>query len=109
MVVDVHKLPFVHKLLLQEFSVTRVVDLHFPHHLADDDFKVLVVDLHTLKAVNLLNFIDNVFLNLDRAKDVEDVGRGDCTVGKPHSGLHIVVLLHQDLFCKRNEISLLDS
>ena len=70
---------------------------------------MLVVDLHTLKAVNLLNFIDNVFLNLDRAKDVEDVGRGDCTVGKPHSGLHIVVLLHQDLFCKRNEISLLDS
>ena len=74
-IVGVHELPLVHKLLRQELGVTRVIDLHLPHHLADDDFKVLVIDLHTLETVNRLNLIHNVLLSLYRTEDIEDVGR----------------------------------
>ena len=74
-IVGVHELPLVHKLLWKELGVARIVDLHLPHHLTDDDFKVLVIDLHTLETVNRLNLIHNVLLSLYRTEDIEDVGR----------------------------------
>ena len=64
----------VHELFGQETGVARIHDLDLAHHLADDHFKVLVVDLHTLHAVDFLDLVDDVFLYLDRAEDVEDVG-----------------------------------
>ena len=70
---------------------------------------MLVVDLHTLQTVNRLNLVDDVVLSLDRPEDVEDVGRGDSTVGKPCAGLDVVVLLNQNLLGKRNEVVLLDA
>ena len=108
-VVGIHEIPLVHQFFLQELSVTRVGDLNLAHHLAHDDLKVLVVDLHTLQTVNRLYLVDNIVLSLDWSEDVEDVGRGDASVREPCSGLDVVVLLNQNLLCKRNEIVLLDS
>ena len=42
-------------------------------HLAHDDLDVLVVDAHALQAVDLLNFVDQVLLDLVGAHDGEDV------------------------------------
>ena len=51
-------------LVLQEGRVTGVQDEHLAQHAADDDLDVLVVDLHTLQAVNLLHGVDQVLLHL---------------------------------------------
>jgi hypothetical protein len=43
---------------------------------------VLIVDLHTLQAVNVLNLVNDIVLNGCWALDSQDVGRSDSTVGK---------------------------
>ena len=63
LVVHVHELPLVDDLILEETGVSRVLDLHLVHHLADDDLEVLVVDLHALHTVHLLHLVDDVLLN----------------------------------------------
>ena len=52
-----------------------VLDLHPPHHLPRDDLDVLVVDVHALQPVDLLDFVDEILLQLLLAKDVQDVVR----------------------------------
>ena len=56
-------------------GVARIGDLHLAEHLADDDLDVLVVDLDALEAINLLHFVDQVFLQLLRPADIEDFVR----------------------------------
>ena len=65
---------------------------------------MFVVDLHTLQTIHGLNLIDNVLLSLHRTKDVQDVGRRSTAVGETGTGLHVVVLLNQDLLGGRNLI-----
>src|SRR5690606_16715400 len=43
-----------------EARVAGVGDVHATQHLANDHLDVLVVDLHTLQAVNVLHFINDV-------------------------------------------------
>ena len=46
----------------QEFGVADFLDLHPAHHLADDDFQVLVVDGHALQPVDFLDLVHHVLL-----------------------------------------------
>ena len=62
------ELQSLHKLLRQEAGVTRINNLYLTHHLADNNFKVFVVNLNALHTVNLLNLIHNILLNLCRTK-----------------------------------------
>ena len=101
------KVEFVDDLLFKEAGVARFVNLHFAHHLTDDDLEVLVVDLHTLQAVNVLDLIHDIFLHCRRAFDGKDVGRRDGTVGQRRSGAHVVVFLHEDLFREGHEVMFL--
>ncbi len=105
-VVFVHERAFVDNLLFEEAGVARVKDVDLAHHLAYDYFKVLVVDLHTLHAVHVLNFVDDVFLNGCRSHDVEDVGRSDGTVGEGSTGAYVVVFLNEDLLGQGHEVFL---
>ena len=66
---------------------------------------MLVVDLHALHTVHLLHLIDDVLLHLRRAEDIEDVARGDRTVGQRAAGLHVVVLLNDDLTRQRHQVT----
>ena len=56
-VVLFHELALVDNLLFEEACVARVEDVDFAHHLAYDDFEVLVVDLHTPHAVYILHLV----------------------------------------------------
>ena len=51
------------------------LDLHPPHHLANDHLDVLVVDAHTLEAVDLLNLVDEELRQGLLAEDLQDVVR----------------------------------
>ena len=94
-------------MLLQEAGVARIEDVDLAHHLANDHLEVLIVDLNALHAVNVLHLVDDVLLNGCRAHDVEDVGRGDGTVGQRCAGAHVVVLLYQHLLRQGHQVLLL--
>ena len=65
---------------------------------------MFVVDLHTLQTIHVLNFIHDILLNSCRALDGEDVARRDDTVRERCACTHGVVLLHQDLLGKADEV-----
>ena len=52
-----------------------VIDPYLAHHLTDNHFNVLVVDINALGAVNALNFLDEVVLNGQLAADRKDLVR----------------------------------
>jgi hypothetical protein len=64
-------------LVEQELGVADLLDLHEAHHLADDDLDVLVVDVDALGAVDLLDLVHQVPLELLLAEDLQDVVRVD--------------------------------
>ena len=66
---------------------------------------MLVVDLHALHTVHLLHLIDDVLLHLRQTQDIENIARGDGTVRKRTAGLHVVVLLNDDLTRQRHQVT----
>ena len=54
----------VHLFVEEERGVADVFDLHPAHHLADDGFDVLVVDVDALQAVDLLNGVHEIRLRV---------------------------------------------
>ena len=105
-VVFFHELELVHYLLFQEAGIARLVDFNLTHHLANDDFKVFVVNLHTLQTVNVLYFVHDIFLYSRRTFNGKDIGRRNSTVGQRSTSTHVVVLLYQYLFGQWYEIFL---
>ena len=67
---------------------------------------MLVVDFHTLQAVNLLNLVHDIFLNLHRPLDSQNVRRRNRAFRQRSTGFHIVVFLRQNLLGSRNQIRL---
>ena len=59
----------------QELGVADVFDLHPAHHLADDHFDVLVVDVHALQPVDFLDFVHQVRLQFLFAEHGQNVVR----------------------------------
>ena len=85
-VVLFHEFHLVNNLLFQEAGITWLVDFHLAHHLTNDDFKVLIINLHTLQTVNVLNLVHNIFLHGRRTFDSQDVRRCDSTVRQRSTG-----------------------
>ena len=81
------ELELVDHLFRQEFGVADVLDLHPAHHLARDDFQVLVVDVDALQTVDFLNLVDQVLLQFLFAEHVQDVVRIARTVHQRIAGL----------------------
>ena len=97
---------FVDDLLLEETGVAGLVDLRLAHHLTNDDFEVLVVDLHTLEAIDVLHLVDDVLLHGGGTLDGEDVAGGGATVGEGSTGAHEVVFLYEDLLGEGDKVFL---
>ena len=57
----------------QHLGVARLEDGHPLEHLADDHLDVLVVDRHTLAAVDLLDLLHEVLLHPARTEDPQDL------------------------------------
>ena len=71
----------VHDFAGQELGVAGIFDLHLAEHLVEDDLDVLVVDLHALRAVDVLHFVEQVVVERFFALDAEDVVRDERAVG----------------------------
>src|SRR3954463_10419363 len=77
----------------QELGRTRVDDGHPLQHLPDDHLDVLVVDRHTLAAVDLLDLADQVQLHLARAHDPQHLVRVHRTLGQLLADLDVGAVL----------------
>ena len=88
-------------LLEQEVGVADFLDLHPAQHLPDDDFDVLVVDVHALQAIDLLNFVDEVLLQLLLAEHAQNVVRVERAVHQRLAGADAVAFLHVDVRAAR--------
>ena len=84
-------------------SPTRVTRTR-AQHLAADDLDVLVVDGNRLRAVDLLDLVDQVALQLLDAEDREDVVRIDRTVDERIAGAHALAFLHVDVHGTRDAV-----
>ncbi len=93
-------------LLEQEVGVADLFDLHPTEHLADDRFDVLVRDGHALETIDLLDFVDEVHLQLALAEDLEDVVRVAGTVDECIAGTQALAFLHVDVDAARNAVLL---
>jgi hypothetical protein len=65
---------------IRNAAVPDLLDLHPAHHLARDHLDVLVVDVDALQAVDLLDLVDQVALQLLLAAHAQDVVRVDRAV-----------------------------
>ena len=71
---------------IRNSRVADLLDLHPAHHLADDHLDVLVVDVDALQAVDLLDLVDQVALQLLLAPHPQDVVRVDRAVHQRLAG-----------------------
>ena len=83
-----HEAELVHHLVDEELGVPHVLHLHPAHHLPDDHLDVLVVDVHALQAVDLLDLVHQVPLQLLLAAHAQDVVRVDGAVHERLARLH---------------------
>ena len=63
----------IHLIAPEQTGITGVLDANLTQHLGDDDLHVLIVDFHTLDAVDLLHLVDEVLLQLLLTADTEDL------------------------------------
>ena len=96
----------VHLLFEQERGVADVFDLHPAHHLPDDGFDVLVVDVDALQPVDLLNGVDQVGLRVLFAEDGQQVVRVERTVDQRLAGRDVLAFLHVDVHAARDGVFL---
>ena len=92
--------------MLKEAGIAGLIDLHLAHHLTHNNLEVLVVDFHTLEAIDILHLVNDVFLHCRRTLDSQDVGRSDSTVAEGGTGTHKVILLHQNLLTGGDKVTL---
>ena len=91
-------------LVEQEVGVARIHDLHEAHHLANHDLDVLVVDRHTLGAVDLLDLVHQVALHFLFAENRQDVVRVDRALGEGIAGLDELALLDRHVGVARDRV-----
>ena len=91
----------------QEIGVARILDPDLPHHLADDDLDVLVVDIDALHPVGALHFLDQVVLHRFGTADGQNVVGVDGAFRNPVAGLDLIPFLHPDAGTVGNDIAFL--
>ena len=99
-----HEPEAVDLLLDQELGVADILDLHPPHHLADDDLDVLVVDVDALQPVDLLDFVDEVAVQRLLAKDRQDVVRVARPVHQRLARADAIAFLDVDVHAARQRV-----
>jgi len=98
------KFESIHDQTGEEIGVPGVGDLHLSQHASDDDFNVLVVDFHPLRAVDLLDFMEQVLLNSLFTADTQDVVRDQWAFYESLSSLDDIGGVHQEAFSWRYQM-----
>ena len=94
LLVGIVQLQDVHHRAVQQLGVAGVLQTHLPHHLADDDLDVLIVDVNALLTVHAQNFLDQIVVHGVGAADAEHVVGVQGAVGQLGTGGDGVAVLH---------------
>src|SRR5258706_128265 len=92
--------------LEKEVGVSNVFDFDPAHHLTNDGFDVLVVDVDALEAVDLLNGVDEIGLREFFAEDGQQIVQVGRTVDESFAGFDVFAFLNVDVDAARNRIFL---
>ena len=98
-----HHFGALNLLTSDEVGITRIGDVHTTQHLANDHFNVFVGNLHTLQAVNLLHFLDDVASQGFDTLQTQDVVRINRAIDNGFTTVHHLTIVHQNLFFFRNQ------
>src|SRR5262245_453367 len=96
----------VDQLAHHELGVADLLDAHASQHLAHDDLDVLVVDGHALQAIDLLDLVDQVPLQLPVAEHRQVVVRVGRAVHQGLAGAHAVAFVDADVLAARDQVLL---
>src|SRR5262249_21634757 len=88
------ELEFVDLLTTKEGGIAGFSDAHLAEHLTDNDLDVFVVNGHTLKAVDFLHLVDEMFLQFLWTADVEDLVRVNRPFSQLLAFLDVITLEH---------------
>ena len=91
-------------LATQEVAVTGRYDQNFAQHLANDHLDVLVVDLHTLQAINVLDLTNQVTRQRFDALQSQDIVRRRLTISNDFAAYHLLAFKHVQMTPLRNQI-----
>src|SRR5581483_8810051 len=94
----------VHLIAPEQRSIAGVGDFHLAQHLAHDDLDVFVVNLDALQAIDLLHFVDQMFLQFLRAADLQNFVWHDGAFGQLLAFFHVIAFEHDDVFGERDEV-----
>ncbi len=93
----------------EELRIAGVLDLHLPQHLRNDDFDVLVADLLVLRAVDVLDFREQIRLQSVFALDAKDVMRNERTFNERIAGIDGIASVNAERRGLRNVVFLFDA
>src|SRR5438270_4848998 len=91
-------------LFQQEGGVAHVLDFDPAHHLAHDDFNVLVADGHALQPVNFLDLVHQIALQLLLAQHGKNIVRVERAIHQRLAGAHALAFLHVDVNSARHRV-----
>jgi len=106
-IVDVERARAVELLAAQQRRLAGLLHLGLAQHLADDYLDVLVVDLHTLQAVDVLDLAHQVVRQRLDALQAQDVMRVGLAVGDDFATLHGLAFEDVELAPFRNQLLVL--
>src|SRR5215467_13701348 len=104
--VDLVELDLVDLLALDRLGLTRVVDLHFLQHLANDHLDMLVVDRNALQPIDVLDLVDEIGGELLDALDRQDVVRRRIALDDGVALLDQIAVLQVDVLALRDQVLL---
>src|SRR5262249_5955198 len=84
--------------------IARINDAYFLEHLSYDDFDVFVVDVHTLEAIDFLNFVDEILLKLPDSADVQNLMRNNKPISQLLTLQDMVSPLYDQVLRQWNEM-----
>ena len=94
----------VHDQPSQQAGVAWVGDFHFSQHPSDDDLDVFIVDFHTLRTVDLLDFVEQVLLYSLFAADSQDIVGDQGSLDESLSSLDDIARVDQESFSWRYQV-----
>ena len=94
----------VYAISLQEIRIAGIHHFRLLEHLAHNNLDVLIVDFHAIEAIDLLDLVHQILLDLTGPLDPQNIVRIDRSFGKPLSGHHPIAGVHSEVLSIRDQV-----
>src|SRR3989338_913359 len=98
------KLSTINLLTFNQGCIPNILHFNFLKHLANNHFDVLIVNSHTLEAINLLNFTNKISSQGFYTQNTQDIMWYWITINNDITRFHIVTILNQNVTSSWNKV-----